>query len=42
VYEKAQAILIKSVAGSVLQNTAAAKQLIILQNTPTDTYFHNE
>ena len=33
VYEKAQAILIKNVAESVLQNTAAAKQSEILQNT---------
>ena len=42
VYEKAQAILIKSVAESILQNTAAAKQSIIMQNTPKDAYFHNE
>jgi len=34
VYEKAQAILIQSVAESVLQNTTAAKQSKILQNTP--------
>ena len=34
VYEKAQAILIQSVAESVLQNTTAAKQSKILQNPP--------
>jgi len=34
VYEKAQAILIKNVAGSVLKYPTAAKQSGILQNTP--------
>ncbi len=42
VYEKAQAILIKSVAESALQNTAATKQSEISQSTTTDAYFHNE
>ena len=41
-YEKAQAILIKSVGESILQNTTATKQLEISQNTTTDAYFHNE
>jgi hypothetical protein len=42
VYEKAQAILIKSVVGSVLKYPTAAKQSEILQNTTMDAYFHNE
>jgi hypothetical protein len=42
VYEKAQAILIKSVAESVLKNPTAAKQSEILQNTTTDACFHHE
>ena len=41
-YEQAKATLIKSVAESILQNPAAAKQSEILQNTPKDAYFHNE
>ncbi len=42
VYEKAQAVLIKSVAESILHNPAAAKQSEVLQNTTTDAYFHHE
>jgi hypothetical protein len=42
VYEKAQAVLIKSVAESILQNPTAAKQSEISQNTTIDAYFHNE
>jgi hypothetical protein len=41
-YEKAQAMLIKSVAESILQNPVAAKQSEISQNTIMDAYFHNE
>lgn len=41
-YEKAQAILIKNVAESVLENPAAAKQSEISQNTTMDADFHNE